>query len=320
MSRPRSASVCHHEARRPRSGSASPCSSGDLRPHLVHSLHLLLERSRARVEADGLDAEVCGELWPHPAPAEDVAVHHIERLVRSGRRGGGPDHLLGENGGVGHVRDAVPLRLATRKDEGATEVLADRGVGRERESHIHQVADGVADHGVGAVHRPREALPLRRGEELVLLRVIEVRHVEPGLVFMERRVGHLSLGIGVERAQIVLEPRHQGGVHHRRSVEGREQVTHHAAVHRDVLLLGRLARPRREEHVADASTLEGLAQALRRPQVRRNPFHAGGLPALGTGQREHPPSIARQGVDEGRASDARRADHQGHAVMCWGRT
>jgi hypothetical protein len=49
-------------------------------------------------------------------------------------------------------------------------------------AHVHGVADGLADDGVRAMDAPAEAVALRRGEQRVHLRVVEVLDVEPLLL------------------------------------------------------------------------------------------------------------------------------------------
>ena len=58
------------------------------------------------------------------------------------------------------------------------------------------------------MHRPREPVALGRGEEDVLLHVVEVLVRQAGLLLGERRV-RLHLGVRLERPEIVLEPGHE---------------------------------------------------------------------------------------------------------------
>jgi hypothetical protein len=133
--------------------------------------------------------EVLGDPLPHPAPAEDVAVGDVERRVGGGRGGRGPHHLLGEEIDVGDVGDAVPLRFGAGEDERPSVGSAELRVGPESECHVHRVPGREPDDRVGAMRAPGEAGPLGGGEELVLLRVVEVRDLDPRLLLVERRIG-----------------------------------------------------------------------------------------------------------------------------------
>jgi hypothetical protein len=54
------------------------------------------------------------------------------------------------------------------------------------------------------VDAPGEAVTLRRGENLVFLRVIEIFDIEPRLLLAKRRRGQRSFAIGLERSEIMF--------------------------------------------------------------------------------------------------------------------
>lgn len=93
---------------------------------------------------------------------------------------------------------------------------------------------------MGAVHRPGEPISRGGGEQLVFLRVVEVRGIEPRLFFMEGGVGHAALPVGLEGPEVMLEAGDQGHVLQGRVRKSGQQVSDHSAVDRDVLLLGGL--------------------------------------------------------------------------------
>ena len=84
-------------------------------------------------------------------------------------------------------------------------LATDRRVDGERHAHVHRVAERPADQRVRPVHRPGEAVALGSGEEHVLLHVVEVLVGQARLILRERRV-RLSLGVRLERPEVVLEP------------------------------------------------------------------------------------------------------------------
>ena len=164
--RPRSASVCHHEARLSTLRSRRPWRRTISGQTSAGVGHLLLERGGLSVERHGLDAERGGEPRPHSPPAEDVAVDDVERLVRRGRRRRRPDEVVGQEAGVGHVGDRLPLLARAGEVESAPRLAADRRVHGERHPHVHRVPEGPADERVRPMHRPRESVALgsrRRG-------------------------------------------------------------------------------------------------------------------------------------------------------------
>jgi hypothetical protein len=58
-----------------------------------------------------------------------------------------------------------------------SQLFADACVDRERCTHIHRVADGVADDGVRAVNAPPVVASLGSGEDFIFLRVVEILNV-----------------------------------------------------------------------------------------------------------------------------------------------
>ena len=177
--------MCQAEARRLRSGSTRLFDLAILLQIVFGAGELLFEGSAFAWEWGGFDAEPRGEARPHPAPAEDVAVDDVEGLVAGGGCGCGPFEMAGEQAGVGHVGEAVPLGSGAGEEEGAAGFAADGGVGGEGDAHVHGVAEGEADDGVGAVDAPAELVAGGGGEDLVFLGVVEVFDVEAGLFFAE---------------------------------------------------------------------------------------------------------------------------------------
>ena len=121
--------------------------------------------------------------------------------------------MPGQQPGVGDVGRPVVLLGRPREDERPPRLLGDGAVGGERDAHVHGVAQRVADDGVRPVHRPAEAVLVGRGEEEVLLVVVEVLVVQARLALAERRLRRV-LRVGLERAEVVLESGHQGNVLH----------------------------------------------------------------------------------------------------------
>src|SRR4051812_32979310 len=57
---------------------------GNLTPDGGDFLHLLFQRQDGAVERRGLKVEPLGKAAPHPAPAENIAIDHVERLIKGG--------------------------------------------------------------------------------------------------------------------------------------------------------------------------------------------------------------------------------------------
>ena len=239
--RPRSASVCHHEASRSTSKSRRPWRRTIAGHTCAASAIWFVERSRLTVERSRVDLQRGGEPRPHAPPAEDVAVDDVQRLVRGRRRRRCPHEVVGQQARVGHVGDRFPLLPRAGEPERTSRFPADRGVDGEGHSHVHDVPERPADQRVRPVHRPREAVALGRLEEDVLLHVVEVLVREARLLLGERRVG-LGLRVRLERPQVVLETGHQRNVLGPIAPRGRiEEVPEHAAV--DLAVLGLRGAP-----------------------------------------------------------------------------
>ena len=112
------------------SAATSPCSLDQAGPHLVGVAHPALERLRLTRVLRSLHAEPLGDPHPHLAPAEDVAVDRVERLVARSGLGGRPDGVPAEQPGVGDVGDAAVLLGAAGEDERLAGGPADAAVDR----------------------------------------------------------------------------------------------------------------------------------------------------------------------------------------------
>ena len=278
---------------------------GQSGPHRLRPHHLLLQGSGRTLEADRLDPQGLGQARPHPAPAEDIAVGDVEGQVARSRSGGRPVHLLGQDAGVGHVGQRVPLRPGAGEHERPAGLAADGRLDGERLAHVHGVADGVADDGVRAVHAPGEPVPFGRLPELVLLGVVEVRVGQARLVLVERGVRHVTGAVRLERPQVVLEAGDEGDVLHRPGRPHRRQdVAHDAAVDLDVLGLGGLARPGGDEHVRRRVAPQGGGQRGGVGEVGQHRRHAGQLDG-------EPGGTARE-----RSSRGEGAPRTGHDRRC----
>ena len=237
---------------------------GDLPPRLRIASHLRLQRPDDAVERRRRDPEPCGDTAPHPFPAEDVAIDHVERLVMCRRRLHRPKQMAGKLARIGHVGQPMPLRGRSRKDEWPPGFAAQRGMDRQRRPHVHRIADRLADHRVRPVHAPGETVACRRGEQFILLRIIEVLDIQPPLLLAERRLRQRTFAVSLERPQIVLEPGDQRDM--ARPGSGRQaiqQVAHHRGIDADILRLAVLPRPGGDKHRI------GRDVGQRRTRVRR---------------------------------------------------
>ena len=238
--RPRSASVCHHEARVSTLEVAEAVTRARSRA-----------RSRPRRPSAARAARARRRTATASTPSAAASRGHIRRqrktspltMLRAWFGGGGrgrrPDEVVGEQARVGHVGDRLPLLARAREVEATTGLAADRRVDGERHAHVHRVAEGPADQRVRPVHRPREPVALGRGEQDVLLDVVEVLVRQARLVLGEGRV-RLNLRVRLERPEVVLESGDERDVAHRLLGGGRvEQVLEHAPVDVAVLGLGR---------------------------------------------------------------------------------
>ena len=217
-------------------GLDQPMTGGDVGPETLLSEHLLFQRTGLPCVAYGFDAEIGGQRGPHAPPAEGVAVDDVVGLVAHSVGGGRPDHVFGQQPAVRHVRKAVPLRLGAGEDERLPEFPADGCLDGERETHVHGIADRMPDYRVRAVHGPAKALVPGGSPQLVFLGVVEVGRRQPRLAFAEGSIRHLPRRIRFKRAQIVLQPGHEGHMLHRMAAEAGQQVPQHGRVGLDVFL------------------------------------------------------------------------------------
>ncbi|CAH0290609.1 hypothetical protein SRABI128_03885 [Microbacterium sp. Bi128] len=283
---------------------------GDGRPHAFHAAHLLLQRPRFVAVTYRLDPEVVGQRRPHAPPAEDIAVDDVVGLVANVVRCGRPDHVVRQQSAVGHVREAVPLRLGAREDERLAQVLTDGCLNGEGEPHVHGVPDRMSDHRMRPVHGPAKALLRGRSPQLVFLGVVEVRRRQPRLALPKGGVRHFPGRIRLKRAQIVLQPGHEGDVLHRLAVEAGEDVPQHARVCVDVLLFGLPPGPGGVEHMGGRNTCQGLAQVLHGCQVRAHMAHVTAAKGI-AGEPHHVPALLGEPVHQGGSGNSACPHHQG---------
>jgi hypothetical protein len=278
---------------------------GDVAPDWFGVGELLLEGGAFAGEGRGFDAEPLGEAGPHPAPAEDVAVDDVEGLVAGGGRGGGPLEMAGEETGVGHVGEAVPLGCGAGEEEGAIGLAAEGGVGGEGDAHVHGVAESVADDGVGAVDAPCEVVAGGGGEDFVFLGVVEVVDGEAGLFFTEGRGGEGAFAVGFEGSEVVLEAGDERGVlEGAGGGDGFEEVAHHGAVDADVLFFGGLAEPGGDEDVGGFECGDGGAEGGGVEEVGGDEVDAGDVGGGAAGEAVDVPAFGEELVGEVVADDA----------------
>ena len=166
---------------------------------------------------------------------------------------------------------------------GWPEFPADGCLDGERESHVHGVADRMPDHRMRPVHGPAKALLPGGSPQLVFLGVVEVGRRQPRLAFAEGGVRHFPRRIRFKRAQIVLQPGHEGHVLHRLAVEAGQQVPQHGRVGLDVFLF-------RVHPLTTRCRTRG--SAVRRPGLpagsppNSGPHSHGGRHGAGSGLRE----------------------------------
>ena len=156
-------------------------------PTLRRIVHSTLQWKRStRPRPLPFHAEIRGNLRPKPAPPEQVAVRNVVRLPMRRRGARGPCELLREHPRVRDIGQCVPLLMRTRKDERLTALAIQRGIYSERLAHVHRVARRVADDGVGAMHRPCEAIGGSCAKQRILLRVVEVQALAVAACFRGR--------------------------------------------------------------------------------------------------------------------------------------
>ena len=275
-------------------------------------LHALSQRRHRLGQIRRLDAEVGGQARPQPLPAEHVAIDDIEIFVACGGAVRRPRQVARDLARVRHVGQTMPLRGRTRKDEGRAAGLAQIRVHGQGQTHVHGIAQRIADDGVRAVHAPRKAVLGGRREQAVFLLIVKILDVLAALLFAERRHRHCSLAIRIERSQVMLEARHQ---RHMAQVALRSQrgqhIGHHGAVDADVFLLVFLARPGREEDVAgvQARQRRGDGRAIRRIEWQSRATNGHGRASARDAR--HLPAFAEQMRGQFAADDAAGADDEG---------
>src|ERR1700740_849520 len=100
---------------------------------------------------------------------------------------------------IGHVCETVPLHCGAWKLERTSRVAADGGIHGECDTHVHRVADRVANDRVRTMHAPSEAIAFSSGEHLIFLCVIEIFYIETRLLFAKGRCRQLTFAICLKR-------------------------------------------------------------------------------------------------------------------------
>jgi len=117
------------------------------------------------------------------------------------------------------------------------------------------------------MHAPGAASSPGRREQLVLLGVEEVREGQPRHLLAKRGI-RFGFRVELERPEVTLQAGDEGDVPEALGpIEGGEQVPHHGAVRRDILLLARPADPGREKNVGRVDAGERSPQRLCFQQV-----------------------------------------------------
>src|SRR5262245_41180126 len=171
---------------------------GDGRPDWRRVGQLSFQQRALTGKVRCLKPEPAGEARPHPAPAEDVTIHHIEGLVPRRFSCGGPFQMTSEQARIRHVCQTAPLDGRAGKQERTPSLATDRCVGRQRHSHVHGVAERVADDRMRAMHAPPESIPRGGSKNLILLRIIEILDVKSRLVLAKRRRRQRTFSISLE--------------------------------------------------------------------------------------------------------------------------
>ncbi len=212
---------------------------------------------------------------------------------------------------IGHIGKAVPLCRGAGEQEWPAALAADRRVDRERHAHVHRVAEGVSDDGMRPVHAPAKTVALRRREHLVLLGVIEVFDIEPRLLLAKRRRRQRAFAISLERAEIMLQARHERDMRHRARWRQRiQQIAHHRAIDPDVFGFRLLPQPGAEEDLCGTQPLQGGPQRRRIEQVCRDRRHAVDVGRRPPRQSVHLPAPLAQMPGEIVADDTAGADDE----------
>ena len=212
--RPRSASVCHHEA--------SVSTSRSRRPWLARCP----ARRRRRRPSAPRAARARRRTAAGSTPSAAASRGHSRRQRKTSpltmlsawfaAAGVVAAHTRWSASRLASVTSVIASHCSCEpgKWKRLPGLAADRAVDRQRHAHVHRVAERPADQRVRPVHRPGEPVALGRREQDVLLRVVEVLVRQARLLLGERRVG-LGLRVGLERPEVVLQAGDQGDVPHR---------------------------------------------------------------------------------------------------------
>ena len=166
-----------------------------------------------------------------------------------------------------------------------------------------------------AVNAPAESVAFGSGKQFILLRIIEILHIQPALLFAERRLRQRAFAIGVERPEIMFQARHQ---RHMAAAIGPgqavQQVAHHRPVDANILRLRILARPCADNNGVWMDIGEGRSGGVCILQIgrhRQNALLSGGMArqAMDRPSRIHQQSCCRTAIDTAYACDQDRLAH-----------
>ena len=134
---------------------------------------------------------------------------------------------------------------------------------------------------------------------------------------MERSLRHHRLAIGLEGAEVVLEPCHQSHVLHRSGgFEGRQKVTDRRAVDADVLGFAVLPHPGGDRDEVRSHVRQGRRESLGVEQVGPDAGDPRQLDGAAARQAEGGPALPGEHPGEGLADDPRGSDDQ--STLCLG--
>jgi hypothetical protein len=262
----------------------------DVSPDFSGASELLLEGCAVAGEGSGVNAEPLCETGPHPTPAKYVSVDDVEGLVAGCRRCRGPLKMASEQSCIGHIGKAIPLGCRAGEEKRPLCFAADGGVGGEGDPHVHGVAEGVADDGVGAMYAPGKTCAGGGGEDFVFLGVVEVVHVQAALLLAERGSGETTFAVGLEGAEVVFETGHQRYVANRVGTgDGVEEIANHGAVDAYVFRFRGLSKPGGKEDVGGIATGEGRLEGGGIEEVGRDGLDAAEIWGGTAGQAEDVP-------------------------------
>ena len=195
IGRPRSASVCQAEANRSSSAStnppAPPLAAGTPRPSPFSG------RGTGSTGAASSPNHLAIRPFIHMR-AKDIAIDQIECLIIRRRPFRRQKQVPRQLPRVGHIGQPVPLRRRPRKPKRSPDLPAQRRIHVECAAHVHRVAHREADHRVRSMHALTEPIFRRGGEHFVLLRVVEVPHVDPPLLLPERRLRQRAAPVSLD--------------------------------------------------------------------------------------------------------------------------